>query len=266
MELPAARFRNPSSPNGETGPETAEPPDADRSAADDRRANEAVVAAYALLMTAHCRRVYRVVRSILRDPAEIEDVMQQTYVATFARVDSSDTVRDSTWLCRMALNEALSRIRQRGRFVSLDTAGHVSPTPDMKPLQGADVAAQTANLDIVRVFEDVVDGLSEVYRTVLIMRDVEGMAVAETAAVLNVDAETVKLRLHQARSLVKRIVRGYGMDVFQSAFSLHEEFCARVLADVTAALRWTLHLSDPRQTSTNPTASSTGRTARPGRA
>jgi RNA polymerase sigma-70 factor (ECF subfamily) len=211
-----------------------------------RRSNEAVVAAYTLLMKAHCGRVYRIVRSILSDPAEIEDVMHQAYVSTFVQADG-DTVRDSTWLCRVALDEAMARIRQRGRFVSLDEVDN-PVTAEKYRLRGAEaVASQTANLDILQVFENVVDRLSEIYRTVLIMRDVEGMTAMETAAVLNVDVETVKVRAQQGRSLIKGVVKGYNSDVFRAAFPLQEEVCARVTAGVTDTLRWMLHLSDRKR-------------------
>jgi RNA polymerase sigma-70 factor (ECF subfamily) len=224
-------------------PGTREARRIDGGRADDRRTDEAVVAAYALLMQADCRRVYRVVRSVLSDPAEIEDVMHQTYVSTFIHADG-DTIRESTWLCRIALNEALARIRQRGRFVSLDAGGEAAAGPERRTLSGIEAMTQTADLNIVRVFETVVDRLSEIYRTVLIMRDVEGMTVGETAAVLSVDTETVKLRLQQARMFVKRVVKGYSSEVFQAAFPLDDEICARVTGGVKDALRWTLHLSD----------------------
>jgi RNA polymerase sigma-70 factor (ECF subfamily) len=206
-----------------------------------RRTNEAVVAAYAILMKAHCGRVYRIVRSILSDPAEIEDVMHQAYVSTFVQADG-DPVRDSSWLCRVALNEAMARIRQRGRFVSLEEGAAAS---DKQLLRGAEtVVTQIADVDIIRVFENVVGRLSEIYRTVLIMRDVEGMTATETAAVLNVDVETVKVRVQQGRSLIKGVVKGYNSDVFRAAFPLQEEVCARVTAGVTDTLGWMLHLTD----------------------
>ena len=80
-------------------------------------------AAFELLMRRHNQRVYRVVRSILRDADEIEDVIQQAYLQAFLHLDQfGGNARWSTWVCRIAINEALARIRQRGRFVSIDAA------------------------------------------------------------------------------------------------------------------------------------------------
>jgi len=221
----------------------------------DRGADEAVVAAYGLLMKSHCRRVYRVVRSVLRAPAEIEDVMSQAFVSTFMHAEDIAPELEATWVCRLALNEALVRIRQRGRFVSLERSGAETTLLDKKRL-ATEAAGQTSNMDIVQVFEEIVDQLPEIYRTVLIMRDVEGMTVAETAAILNVDVETVKMRLHQSRTLLKGVVKGYSSDVFQAAFSLQEEMCGRVTAGVMDALRWTLRLSDRDRARPSPVASS----------
>ncbi len=79
--------------------------------------------AFELLMRRNNRRVYRAVRTVLRDGADVEEVMQQTYVQAFSHLDQfQGTARWSTWVCRIAFNEALARVRQRGRFVSIDAA------------------------------------------------------------------------------------------------------------------------------------------------
>jgi len=79
--------------------------------------------AFELLMRRHNQRVYRVVRAILRDADEIEDVIQQAYLQAFAHLDQfGGAARWSTWVCRIAINEALARLRGRGRFVSIEAA------------------------------------------------------------------------------------------------------------------------------------------------
>ena len=86
-------------------------------------------AAFELLMRRHNQRIYRVVRSMLRDPDEIEDVIQQAYMQAFLHLDQfGGAARWSTWVCRIAINEALARLRQRGRFVSIDAASEEAMT------------------------------------------------------------------------------------------------------------------------------------------
>ena len=121
MDMPLIPALSVVPPLARTNEQSAEHQDA--CPRNDRSADEAVVAAYGLLMKGHCRRVYRVVRSVLRSPAEIEDVMSQAFVSTFMRAERIDPMREATWVCRLALNEALVRIRQRGRFVSLEKSG-----------------------------------------------------------------------------------------------------------------------------------------------
>src|SRR3954447_16434786 len=85
------------------------------------RARGGDTAAFELLMRRHNRRVFRAVRAVLRDGSDVEDVMQQAYVQAFTHLDQFEgAARWSTWMCRIAFNEALARLRQRGRFVSID--------------------------------------------------------------------------------------------------------------------------------------------------
>src|SRR5690348_12801597 len=84
--------------------------------------------AFELLMRRNNRRVYRAVRTVLRDGAEVEEVMQQTYALAFAHLDQfQGHARWSTWVCRIAFNEALARMRQRGRFVSIEASEATAP-------------------------------------------------------------------------------------------------------------------------------------------
>src|SRR4249920_1155150 len=78
-------------------------------------------AMFELLMRRHNERIYRAARAIVRDEAEAEDVMQQAYVNAYAHLRQFDRrARFSTWLTRIAVNEALARARKRGRYQSVD--------------------------------------------------------------------------------------------------------------------------------------------------
>jgi RNA polymerase sigma-70 factor (ECF subfamily) len=76
---------------------------------------------YELLLRRHNQRVYRAIRSVLRDEVEIEDVMQQAYVLAYVHLDQfAGLARFSTWLVRIAINEALARVRRNPRLVLVD--------------------------------------------------------------------------------------------------------------------------------------------------
>src|SRR5690349_22141836 len=78
-------------------------------------------ALFELLMRRYNERVYRAVRSIVRDEEEVEDVMQQAYVNAFTHLRQyNGSAQFSTWLTRIAINEALARVRRQGRYDSFD--------------------------------------------------------------------------------------------------------------------------------------------------
>src|SRR4029078_6932577 len=78
-------------------------------------------ALFELLMRRYNERVYRAVRSIVRDEREVEDVMQQAYVNAFTHLRQfNGSARFSTWLTRIAMNEALARVRRQGRYETFD--------------------------------------------------------------------------------------------------------------------------------------------------
>lgn len=194
-------------------------------------------AAFELLMRRHNQRVYRVVRSVLHDSAEIEDVIQQAYLSAFQHLDQFEgTARWSTWICRIAINEALARVRQGGRFVSMDkvseeTMSDISKTPMGDPERTA------AGREFGGLVEQAIDRLPEMYRSVLIMREIEGMTTSETAAVLAVEPDVVKTRLHRARASLRTAIEERVGEQMKHAYSFGNERCDRVVAAVLVRLK-----------------------------
>jgi RNA polymerase sigma-70 factor (ECF subfamily) len=201
------------------------------------RARERDSAAFELLMRRHNQRIYRVVRSVLRDSAEIEDVIQQAYVQAFLHLDQfGGDARWSTWVCRIAINEALARLRQRGRFVSIealseDAMANVSKVP------GDDPERTTAGREFGQMVEQAIDGLPDIYRSVLIMREVEGMSTNEAATVLDVEPEVIKTRLHRARAALRDTIEDRIGEQMTGTYTFGNERCDRVVAAVLARLQ-----------------------------
>lgn len=193
-------------------------------------------AVFELLMRRNNQRMYRVVRSVLRDAAEIDETMQAAYVAAFTHLGQfKGTARWSSWLCQIAFNEALARVRQRGRFVSIDAddegtmaANIASPSLDPERAVG--------DRELGRVLERAIDRLPDMYRTVLMLRQVEGMDTAQTAAVLGVDEAVVKTRLHRARALLRADIEQSMGVALDSAFAFGAARCDRLVAAVMARL------------------------------
>src|SRR4051812_7195395 len=89
---------------------------------------------FEVLMRRHNQRLYRVARAIVRDDAEAEDVMQEAYVRAFSQLAQFEGRSTwATWLTRIAVNEALARVRRRGRFVGVDVDGDGAKEGSMQP-------------------------------------------------------------------------------------------------------------------------------------
>jgi len=200
------------------------------------RARNHDATAFELLMRRHNQRVYRVVRSLLRDASEIEDVMQQAYVQAFVHLDQfAGAARWPTWVCRIAINEALARLRQRGRFVSFEALNEQQMREEPKAL-GADPEREAAGHELGSMVEQAVDALPDNYRTVLILREIEGMNTAEVAEVLAVEPDVIKTRLHRARQALRGALQSRVGEEIKTAYAFGNERCDRVVRAVLARL------------------------------
>ncbi len=183
---------------------------------------------YEILMRRYNQRLYRVARSILRDDAEAEDVMQDAYVRAFEHLESfAGESKFATWLTRIAVNEALHRLRRRSKMGELDPMTSTSaPSPEK----------QAYDDELRIVLERAIERLPDAYRSVFILRIVEGLDVADTAEALDLGHEAVKTRLHRARAMLRQdLQRRVGMESSQ-AFSFHASRCDRVVAGVLARI------------------------------
>jgi RNA polymerase sigma-70 factor (ECF subfamily) len=199
--------------------------------------------AFELLMRRNNRRVYRAVRSVLHEPSEVEEVMQQTYVQAFSHLDQfQGASRWSTWLCRIAFNEALARLRHRGRFVSIDASPDGAGSHNWRA-PAPDPERQVRTRELGRLVEEAVDELPDIYRSVLIFREIEGLSTAETASILEVEENVVKTRLHRARGLLRDTIEQRIGEHVDEAYAFEARRCDRVVAAVFARLPV---LADPR--------------------
>lgn len=191
------------------------------------------VAALAELMGRNNQRLFRLARSILRDDAEAEDVVQESYLRAFAALDGfKGDAALGTWLSRIVVNEALGRLRRRRPTVDLDDLAEVpagaAPEADSSPEHSA------ARGEIRRLVEHALDGLPEPFRVVFVLRAVEQLSIAETATCLGIPAQTVKTRFHRANAQLRRALRtelgSILDDLFPFAGSRCRGLAARVLA------------------------------------
>jgi RNA polymerase sigma-70 factor, ECF subfamily len=193
------------------------------------------------IIKAHNRRLYRLARGILRNDGEAEDVVQETYVRAFTHLkDFRGDCSLSTWLSRIAMNEALGRLRRRRPGVEISSLpqGALEAQVIQFPLMSAadDPEKSMAQREIQHVVEGAIDELPEPFRIVFITRVLEGMNVEETAEILDLKPETVKTRLHRARTMLRDNVEKKIGPVVMEAFPFAGRRCDRLTEAVLKRL------------------------------
>jgi RNA polymerase sigma-70 factor (ECF subfamily) len=191
-----------------------------------------------LIIRRYNRKLYRTARAILRDDAEAEDAVQEAYIRAFRglasfRGDSSL----STWLTRIAANEALMRRRRNVR------RAEVIPMHGDEPLmeEAADEAApgperEALGAEVRGLLERHIDALPDLYRAVFVLRAIEEMSVEETAESLELPPSTVRTRYFRARALLRTALDRRVDESLRDAFAFDGERCDRIVARVTLAL------------------------------
>jgi RNA polymerase sigma factor (sigma-70 family) len=191
--------------------------------------------AFSLIMKRHNRRLHRIARAVLEDETEAEDVVQETYFHALTHLSEFRAeARLSTWLTRIALNEALGRRRQRRPTVDIDALGPETRLPDAcepDPEEAAGVA------EIRRLLELALNDLPEPFRVVFVMRDVEDMSTEETALLLGLQPQTVRTRLHRARRLLRKALQEKFAAVLTDIFPFAGALCDHLTQSVLDRLR-----------------------------
>ncbi len=192
------------------------------------------------LMRRHNRRVFRATRSIVKRDDEAEDVMQDAYVRAYEHLhEFRGDAAFSTWVTRIAVHEALARIRREQRFRPA-TPPLAGGEEDQKPMSTdlCRTPEQLANDQELRVvLEKAIDALPDDFRTVFVMRAVEQMTGVETAECLGIPEDTVKTRLHRARLRLREIVLTSLDGSYGQAYDFHLSRCDRVVRHVFERLR-----------------------------
>ncbi len=191
------------------------------------------------ILQANNRRLFRIARGILRNDSEAEDVVQEAYVRALTHLDSFRGESSlSTWLSRIAMNEAMGRLRGRRPSLDLDSLPQESLAAQIIPFPTAvsDPEKSMAQRQIQEVVEHAIDRLPEPFRLVFITRVMEEMTVEETAELLGIKAETVKTRLHRARALLRQNVEKEIGPVILDAFPFAGRRCEHLTEAVLKRL------------------------------
>jgi RNA polymerase sigma-70 factor (ECF subfamily) len=194
------------------------------------------------VLTVNNQRLFRAAWSILRDRAEAEEAVQAAYVSAFASIDRfAGRSSLATWLTRIVVNEALGRVRaERRRRARLEADG--VPVLDAyreKLMAGSDADppdASVAREQLRLLLESAIAGLPTPFRTVFVLREIEGLSVEETAETLGIAEATVKTRLFRARQRLQRALAPEVRSTLSGTFPFAGADCAAMTERVLAKL------------------------------
>jgi RNA polymerase sigma-70 factor, ECF subfamily len=197
------------------------------------RVCEGETALYEILVRRYNQRLYRVARAILRDDSETEDIMQDAFVRAFQNLRQFKGLSPfCTWLTRIAVHEALARLRFRRRMQQFDENGEDGDFELAEIKDSPDPEQESSKLETRRLLEEALLALPTQYRTVLMLRHVEDLSTAETAEALGLTEENVKVRLHRGRSLLRRhLLERFGAGA-KEVFPFMGTRCDRVTSEV----------------------------------
>lgn len=209
--------------------------------------------AFHLLMRRNNQALYRTARSILRDDAEAEDAVQESYLLAYKAIGRfRGEAKLSTWLTRIVVNEAIARSRKRSRtaeIIHLDSDRRAEPIDagefNEDGAGGNDMREDTADQPDVsatraetrRLLERKIDELPDAFRTVFMMRAVEEMSAEETAFTLGIPDATVRTRYFRARSLLRESLAREVDFALADAFSFDGARCDRIVEAVLIRFR-----------------------------
>ncbi len=200
--------------------------------------------AFEALMRKHNRVLYRTARAILRNDADAEDALQLAYLSAYRSIGGfRGESRLSTWLTRIVVNEAMMRVRHRGREAMVVPLDSVSDEEgNIMTSEGIAVAGQRPELAAMRgqmraLIERKIDALPDAFRTVFVLRALEELSVEDTAASLHIPEATVRTRFFRARSLLRESLAREMDSAVEEAFAFAGDRCDRIVNGVLDRLR-----------------------------
>lgn len=193
---------------------------------------------YEILVRRNNQKLYRVIRSYLNDEAEIEDLMQNSYIKGFTKLyQFKREASFSTWLIRIGINEALARLKQKGKLRYINQRDKDSnqntllEIPDNKQLNPHEKMIQK---EAKEVLENAIDQLDPKYKVVYMMKVVEEMSSKEIAEALDITIANVKIRIHRSKEMLKNTLFKITQEkrIYEFGFSRCDRITERVMNNI----------------------------------
>lgn len=179
--------------------------------------------AFAELVNRYERKIYRLAKNITQNDEDAEDVLQEAFLKAYSHLDTfQGQSKFYTWLVRIAVNEALMKLRKRkaDRTVSLDEPTDTGEDTVVREIAvwGDDPEQKYTQEELRSILDNAIQSLKPAFRTVFTLRDIEELSTEETAEALGISIPAVKSRLLRARLQLRekltKLFKRKGDDVF----------------------------------------------------
>lgn len=169
--------------------------------------------AFSQLVNLYSEKIYNLSLRILRKKEDAEDVLQETFLTVLQKINTFDG-RSSffTWIYRIATNAALMKLRKKKpNFVDLPDNPDFNESIQDKFFVdwSQDASLNVHNKEVKIILNNAISELSDIYKTVFVLRDIENLSIKETSKILNITEENVKIRLRRARQYLRDKLSDY---------------------------------------------------------
>ena len=190
---------------------------------------------YAIIVRRYNQRLYRVAMSIINDDAEVEDIMQVAYINAWENLEKFAFKSSfATWLTRILINEGLLRLKKRSKSFNMNDDTMDKEIYQQQTTTEKTPIGQVLNTELKVILEEAIGNLPNKYKTVFVMREIEGMNVADTQQCLGLSEANVKVRLNRAKALLKESLSGYYKkeDILHFHLSRCDRMIERVMSQI----------------------------------
>lgn len=170
-------------------------------------------AALSQLVNTYSGRIYNLALRILRNREDAEDILQETFLTVVEKLHTFDGRSGFfTWIYRIATNASLMKLRKKKLvFKDLGDDDEFNDSIESRVFVdwSQDPSINIYDEEVKKKIDEAVNKLSEIYRSVFVLRDIEGLSIKETSSILNITEENVKIRLRRARQFLRDILSEY---------------------------------------------------------
>lgn len=170
-------------------------------------------AALSHLVNKYSERIYNLALRILRKKEDAEDILQETFLTVIEKLNTFDGRSTFfTWIYRIATNASLMRLRKKKMiFQELMEDPEYNESIESRVFVdwSQDPSLNLYDQEVKMKLDEAVNKLSDIYRSVFILRDIEGLSIKDTSAILNISEENVKIRLRRARQFLRDFLSEY---------------------------------------------------------